>query len=59
MRLTIGQRTLLAANCRKCGKFMQGKVFGRHRRNMRDHFPYLDLRCTNCKWGAKLKGPLL
>jgi len=54
--MRIGRRTLVAASCRKCGKFMQGNSFGRHARKLSDPRPYLDLRCVNCKWGAKLKG---
>lgn len=56
--MRIGRRTLIAATCRKCGKFFQGKVFHRHPRKLSDRRPYLDLRCVNCKWGAKLKGKL-
>jgi hypothetical protein len=53
--MRIGGRRLLAASCRKCGKFMQGNKFGRHPRKLSDPRPYLDLRCVNCKWGAKVK----
>ncbi len=56
MRIRLGRRTVVAATCRKCGNLKQGKEFGFHYRNTRDKFPYIDQRCTNCKWGAKLKG---
>lgn len=54
--LSLGRRTVLAATCRKCGKLKQGKEFDFRVRNARDKWPYIDQRCTNCKWGAKLKG---
>jgi hypothetical protein len=55
IRPQIGSRTLLAASCLKCGKFFQGNQFSRRPRKIRDRRPYLDLRCANCKWGAKVK----
>jgi RNase P subunit RPR2 len=55
-RLTLGSRTLLAASCRKCGKLFPGSAFQWRWRNSRDKAAYIDQRCSNCKWGAKLKG---
>lgn len=54
--IPIGNRTILAATCLGCGKFMQGNSFGRHARRRLDIRAYVDLRCVSCKWGAKLKG---
>lgn len=51
----IGHRTLLAASCLGCGKLFQGSDFRRYSRRVNDRRPYLDLRCPNCKWGAKAK----
>jgi hypothetical protein len=51
----LGTRILLAATCLKCGRFCQNKEFGRHRRNYKDKHPYIDRRCVNCKWGARVK----
>jgi hypothetical protein len=53
--MRIGRRTLIAATCRGCGKFFSGNTFHRYPRRILDRRPYLDLRCTNCKWGAKVK----
>lgn len=53
---TLGTRTLIAATCYKCGGLFPGDKFGRHYRNVKDKKPYIDHRCTNCKWGAKRKG---
>jgi hypothetical protein len=53
--ITLGNRTLLAASCRKCGKFMQGNVFDYRLRKARDRVAYIDQRCTNCKWGWRVK----
>lgn len=52
----LGDRRLLAASCRKCGKLFQGNAFRYHLRNLRDAKPYIDRRCPDCKWGTKLKG---
>lgn len=52
----LGGRILLAATCLKCGKLFQGNRFGRHVRSIRDRIAYVDRRCPDCKWGAKLKG---
>jgi RNase P subunit RPR2 len=52
----LGRRTLLAATCRKCKKLLPGSAFGYHLRNMRDKHEYIDRRCTDCKWGIKVKG---
>ena len=52
----LGARRLLAATCRKCGGLFPGSAFGYHRRNARDLRAYVDQRCTNCKWGYKVKG---
>lgn len=30
--------------------------FGYHFRNYRDKRPYVDRRCSNCKWGSRVKG---
>jgi RNase P subunit RPR2 len=54
--LALGGRTLLAMTCRRCGNLLPGKAFGFHLRNLRDKRPYVDRRCTNCKWGLKAKG---
>jgi RNase P subunit RPR2 len=54
--IRLGGRTLLAATCRKCGKLFQGTAFHFHIRNSRDQIAYVDQRCTNCKWGGKVKG---
>jgi hypothetical protein len=51
----IGRRTLLAASCLGCGKLFRGSEFRRYSRRLNDRRPYLDLRCGNCKWGAKVK----
>lgn len=53
--IRIGNRTLLAASCLGCGKLLPGNAFGRHARRRLDIRAYLDLRCPNCKWGAKVK----
>lgn len=53
---TLGGRRLVAATCLRCGKMFEGKVYGRHVRKLRDSRPYIDRRCTNCKWGARVKG---
>lgn len=52
----LGRRTLIAMTCWGCGKFLPGSTYGFHTRNVRDKSAYIDRRCTNCKWGAKLKG---
>lgn len=59
MKIRLGRRTVIAATCRKCGKFKQGREFGFHRRNFRDKWAYIDQRCTKCKWGAKVKAGLV
>ena len=56
LAFTLGGRQLLAMTCWKCGKLMPGAKFGYHLRNRRDHRAYIDRRCTNCKWGSKVKG---
>lgn len=56
--MQLGGRRLIAASCFKCGRLFDGSRFHRHRRNRRDPAAYVDRRCPNCKWGAKLKGSL-
>jgi hypothetical protein len=51
----LGSRRLLAATCYKCGKLFSGTAYNRHLRNKRDRIPYVDRRCTNCKWGTRAK----
>ena len=54
--LVLGGRTLLAMSCWRCGKLLSGNKFGYHFRNTKDKRPYVDRRCTSCKWGMKAKG---
>lgn len=54
--VTLGNRTLLAASCLRCGKLYSGKTFDWRVRNMRDRHPYIDQRCVDCKWGTRRKG---
>lgn len=54
--IRLGNRRLLAATCRKCGKLFSGNVFQWRYRNRRDRLPYIDQRCANCKWGWRVKG---
>jgi hypothetical protein len=51
----LGGRLLLAASCFRCGKLLPGDNFHRHYRNSRDKAPYIDHRCSDCKWGSKAK----
>lgn len=53
--LRLGQRTLLAMTCWRCGALMAGRSFGRHARKLTDPRTYIDRRCTRCKWGDKAK----
>jgi RNase P subunit RPR2 len=57
--IRLGGRTLLAATCRRCGKLLPGTAFRFHIRNQRDRIAYVDQRCTNCKWGMRVKGKRL
>lgn len=52
----LGDRTLLAASCFRCGKFFPGDRFHKHRRNATDKKDYIDRRCADCKWGSRVKG---
>jgi len=54
--LVLGERTLLAMTCWRCGKLLPGNKFHYHVRNNRDKRPYVDRRCANCKWGLRVKG---
>lgn len=54
--IRLGARTLLAASCRKCGRLFPGATFQFRVRNHRDRHAYIDQRCTNCKWGYRVKG---
>jgi phage FluMu protein Com len=56
MPIAIGNRTVLALSCGKCAKLLPGSAYGYHTRNFRDKAAYIDRRCPDCKWGAKLKG---
>ena len=56
MKIRIGNRTVLAASCRKCGTLVSGKSFHWSVRNRRDKHAYIDQRCVNCKWGYRVKG---
>lgn len=51
----LGTRTLIAATCWGCGKFLPGSMFGRHVRNHRDRSAFIDRRCSNCRWAAKVR----
>ncbi len=55
-RIEVGHRTLLAASCLGCGKLFPGSAFRYFPRRLNDRRAYIDRRCPNCKWGAKLKG---
>jgi len=54
--IRLGSRTLLAASCIRCGRFLPGSQFHWHVRNRRDSKAYIDRRCPDCKWGVKVKG---
>jgi RNase P subunit RPR2 len=51
----LGNRTLLAISCLKCGALVQGDRVDRRARKLTDPRPYVDRRCGGCKWGAKVK----
>lgn len=53
--MKLGQRTLLALTCWGCGVLLPGSRFSRHARKLSDRRAYIDRRCANCRWGAKLK----
>lgn len=52
----LGARVLLASSCRRCGKLLPASAFHRHFRNAKDRIAYIDRRCSNCKWGYRVKG---
>jgi hypothetical protein len=52
--IRLGPRILLAMSCWRCGVLMPGNAFHRYPRKLNDRRPYIDRRCANCKWGAKV-----
>lgn len=47
--MALGQRTILAMTCFRCGLLRGPDEFRRYRRP-KDRVPYIDRRCLICRW---------
>lgn len=48
--IAIGERTVVAMTCGKCGELCNGTSFDRYRRKASDRIEYLTKRCRICRW---------
>jgi len=47
---SIGERTVVAMTCTKCGELKDGAHFERYRRSVKDRIEYITRRCRTCRW---------